>query len=490
VDDEDSIRKVLEFSLTKHGYRVLTAATGTVALRLAEKQPIQLIILDVLLGDEDGLGLLETFKAARAARPVIMMTGFDFDDELMRQASEKGAAGFVSKNLPVDHLLALVQDALVPKNVETPEIREPAHLQLGRSDASEREAPSNPSLPAAQAFEPFHEQARGRLVPASQVVTSRPHPDGVHDPNAHRASAEAVHEPTPSPLPGGEPAAITKETVPVPMVIPDPDAFPSRATESMPVAQRIVAAPEGERFDFGLEALVRLLSAYHPNLGNTAMRAVAFCRTLGKVSDLPANPLQNLLWAAALHDVGFVPIDVGIVRRWMRDPGKCTKEEIALIERHPMQSQAILEFCPIFKEAGEIIRAHHENWDGSGYPDGLKMEMIPWLSRLLAVVIFYCSKPTANEKSLAAIKALANTFFDPRAVEAVIESAPFAKLPRGEREFIAYELKSGMVLAADIANRDGVLILAKGKELTSATIRKIVHLNNTAEINPYILVYS
>jgi hypothetical protein len=286
------------------------------------------------------------------------------------------------------------------------------------------------------------------------------------------------------------PDAAASHAVSSPMAKPGLDPFINRATESIWVAQRIVVAPEGERFDFGMEALVRLLSAYHPNLGNTAIRAVAFCRTLGQVLELPANQLQNLLWAAALHDVGFVPIDVGIVRRWMRDPGKCTKEEIALIERHPVQSESILEFCPVFKEAGEIIRAHHENWDGSGYPDGLKMEMIPWLSRLLAVVSFYCSKPAANEKTLSAIKAHASTSFDPQAVEAVAKTVPFARLPRGEREFMAYDLKSGMVLAADIANRDGVLILAKGMELTSATIRKIVHLNETAEINPYILIYS
>jgi response regulator RpfG family c-di-GMP phosphodiesterase len=233
---------------------------------------------------------------------------------------------------------------------------------------------------------------------------------------------------------------------------------------------------------------LKMLYTYHPNVGNTALRATAMCRSLGETLSLSLDQQRSLLWAAALHDISLVGVDRCIVRRWLRSPDKCSKEELAIIKKHPARSQQMLETFPKMKEAGEIIRSHHENWDGTGYPDGLRGEMIPWLSRLLSVVVNYCSKHNANPRCILEIKAKAERMFDPEAIEAVANVAPVTTLPLGEREVLLTELKAGMVLADDI-HRNGFLILAKGKELREAAINKVLSINRITPIDPVVLVY-
>ena len=112
VDDEAPILEMLSSYLKKHGFEVSTANTAEDALRLSEATPLHLIILDVLLADTDGLELLDQIKALRPNVPVIIATGLAFDQQLLQEAAEKGAAGYVSKTQPLDQLLTEVHRTL------------------------------------------------------------------------------------------------------------------------------------------------------------------------------------------------------------------------------------------------------------------------------------------------------------------------------------------------------------------------------------------
>lgn len=112
VDDEPPIRELLQAYFQKHGYEVTTAATAEEAVRLADDLSLHLVVLDVLLPDSDGLEILQTLKGSHPNLPIIIMTGIGFDEELLQEAIQKGASGYVSKTLPLDQLLMEVHRTL------------------------------------------------------------------------------------------------------------------------------------------------------------------------------------------------------------------------------------------------------------------------------------------------------------------------------------------------------------------------------------------
>jgi DNA-binding NtrC family response regulator len=112
VDDEAPIRDLLSAYFKKHNYEVTTAANAAEAFQALDQKEAQAVILDVLLADTDGLEVLADIKSTRPKLPVIIMTGIGFDEELLQEAIQKGASGYVSKTLPLDQLLMEVHRTL------------------------------------------------------------------------------------------------------------------------------------------------------------------------------------------------------------------------------------------------------------------------------------------------------------------------------------------------------------------------------------------
>jgi HD domain len=139
---------------------------------------------------------------------------------------------------------------------------------------------------------------------------------------------------------------------------------------------------------------------------------------------------------------------------------------------------------------GKIIRAHHENFDGSGYPDQLAGESIPWLARLLAVTAGYVSNPLTDLEAIEAVKAGAGTLYDPQAVRLFLRVLPTAVVPRKERQVLLSELRPGMVLAKGIHTFNGLLLVAEGQELNATYIEKVLNHNRIQPITDIVVVYS
>ena len=115
VDDEEPIRELLSTYFTSHDFDVTSAATAAETVHSIQETIPQLVILDVALADADGLELLGTIKATHPKLPVIILTGMGFDEELLQEALQKGADGYVSKTLPLDQLLKEVLRTLQNK---------------------------------------------------------------------------------------------------------------------------------------------------------------------------------------------------------------------------------------------------------------------------------------------------------------------------------------------------------------------------------------
>ena len=106
--------------------------------------------------------------------------------------------------------------------------------------------------------------------------------------------------------------------------------------------------------------------------------------TLGLANALgvPDNELGHVRRGALLHDIG----KIGIPDALLRKPGALANEEWAAMRRHPVYAYEMLASIAYLRCAMDIRYCHHEHWDGSGYPRGLRGEEIPFAARLFAVV--------------------------------------------------------------------------------------------------------
>jgi DNA-binding NtrC family response regulator len=111
VDDEAQIRELLSIYLRKQGYEVHTAATSSETIACLDSHPVDVAVLDIGLAQEDGLSLLEHLKASHPGVRAVMLTGMGFVEDLLQEAHDKGADGYVSKVLPLDELLMAIERA-------------------------------------------------------------------------------------------------------------------------------------------------------------------------------------------------------------------------------------------------------------------------------------------------------------------------------------------------------------------------------------------
>ena len=256
-------------------------------------------------------------------------------------------------------------------------------------------------------------------------------------------------------------------------------------------APRISVSYSADDENIALMAMNRMLYTFHPNLGNTAMRAKALCATIADTMDLSSEEARIMSLAAQTHDVGLMSCEIGMVRRWMRSPSKCSVEEMEIIKKHPaIAEETLMSLNEAYAPVAEVVRHHHENWDGTGYPDKLKGETIPKLSRLLGPVIYYCNQNMADMALIREMETeLADRVFDPDAVRTLVQAVPLTRMPRGEREILLIELKAGMELARPIVNTNNMKLVDSGVILEEKHVNKVHSINNMTPINPLCLVF-
>ena len=133
-------------------------------------------------------------------------------------------------------------------------------------------------------------------------------------------------------------------------------------------------------------------------------------------------------FGALLHDVGKIAVPDRILFK----PDGLTKEEWSVMHAHPLTGYGIVKRIDFLREAAEIVRAHHERYDGSGYPQGLKGDEIPLGARLFAVADVYDAltserpyhSPVSHDEALSEIRKKSGSHFDQRVVAAFESIAP------------------------------------------------------------------
>lgn len=154
-----------------------------------------------------------------------------------------------------------------------------------------------------------------------------------------------------------------------------------------------------------------------------SQRVTRYSLAVGRAMSLSAKDLENLRYAAGLHDIGKVAIS----RKILNKLGRLSQDEFEVMKQHCLLSIRILEKIDGLREASDLVKHHHERYDGRGYPDGLSRDAIPMGSRIIAVAeafdILTSDVPWRDaldqESALREIEACAGTQFDPDVTSAL-----------------------------------------------------------------------
>ncbi|HEX2199938.1 MAG TPA: HD domain-containing phosphohydrolase [Burkholderiales bacterium] len=196
-----------------------------------------------------------------------------------------------------------------------------------------------------------------------------------------------------------------------------------------------------EQLDSTRTELIRRLSRameLHESaaVGNRVMRLGHYAKLISQAAGARPEVAEMMLKAAPLHDIGKLGVPAEILRK----ADKLSAPDWERIKRHPQLGAEIIgeHDDPLLKLARTVALTHHERWDGSGYPKGLKGEAIPWAGRVMAIVDTFESMTTTQfyrdamplERAEGDIIRGAGTKFDPNVVEAFKKALPVMKKVR------------------------------------------------------------
>src|SRR5215208_6294295 len=181
-----------------------------------------------------------------------------------------------------------------------------------------------------------------------------------------------------------------------------------------------------------LKALTAALETRDSETHGHSERVVSYSLRLGREYGLNSKEMKALEFGSLLHDIGKIGVPDSILRK----PGKLTEEEWVRMREHPFHGQQILRGIEFLEGAARVVAQHHEKWDGTGYPLGLRDEEIDICARIFSVADAFdaitsdrvYSTGRTYEAALAELESCAGVQFDPRVVEA------FRRVPRQEWE--------------------------------------------------------
>jgi len=156
-----------------------------------------------------------------------------------------------------------------------------------------------------------------------------------------------------------------------------------------------------------------------------AWRVSLLCESMAEALGLGGYEIKKITSAGLLHDIGKIAIDEKILNK----PGNLTEAEWKEMRRHPKIGCNILKMVNDMTEIAEYVLAHHERWDGKGYPKGLKENEIPFVSRILIIADAYDDMTSgrnyksvlADEAAVEELRKNAGIQFDPELVNVFIE---------------------------------------------------------------------
>ncbi|WP_457680207.1 HD domain-containing phosphohydrolase [Thermovibrio sp.] len=195
-----------------------------------------------------------------------------------------------------------------------------------------------------------------------------------------------------------------------------------------------------------LRSLIRGIEIRDSYTRGHSERVAYFSKRIAQEMGLSKEKVEKIYLGALLHDIGKIGIPDSILLK----PGKLDEREYRILKLHPILSYELLKNLDFLKGALNGIKYHHERWDGSGYPEGLKGEQIPVEARIIAVADTFDAmtsdriyrKKLGKEKAIKEIKELSGKAFDPEVVESALKVFLKEEPPSWEKDYLTEEIVS------------------------------------------------
>lgn len=462
VDDDPGIRGTISDLIEELGYLPQTASDGMNAVSLLDSGPYFCVFTDIMMPNMTGLELIKKIKAYDVSVPIIVITGYA-SIEIAIDAMKYGAFDFISKPFKVKQIELMLNKVKREKSLIEENKRFSDTLQLHRliDNLVGQIEDKNEEIISLQAISEKIISMKGirdlvgaiidvskQLLDEAEVhffPISR-NPNILIDPNSGKEinlqqellKGDIVRKHN------SDSALRDKFETVFPLMIEGQVFGALNIITNIPLgedkenkvlylldrsAERMenVALYEGlyENMLSTLNSLAKILDARDPHTSQHSTRVTSLSSALAKALGLDDDDQDVLFISASLHDIGKVGIPDSILLK----PDVLTDEEFAVIKKHPDIGADILKPIPPMARETEIIRHHHERYDGKGYPAGLKGEEIPFLSRIITLADSFDAmtsdrpyrKGMSVENALEVIRRCKSTQFDPDLAEIFIK---------------------------------------------------------------------
>ena len=463
VDDEKAIREILTDFLEMEGYVVRTAPSGRAALELLDQEEFHLVVSDLKMPEVGGLELLGAVRERDLNLLTIIMTGFGTVESAI-DAMKQGAYDYVLKPFRCEDVLHVVRRGLEKQRIvaENIRLRETVSLYkiteaMGAAALSidaildvildatmtETQADMVAMVVRDRADDRLFEKAR-RETNGVSAGLRLDWPALFQALSAQAAVLEGDLGARRYVLDGPVPASLMAVSlrsgpVDVGMVVAAGYSQVRRFTEGKRkilavLASRAANALENARlheelkdvFRQTLQGFTQALEASDMYTAGHSDRVSTYAMWIAQGLGMGADETEFVRQAGLLHDIG----KVGVATEALNKPGKLTDLEYEAFKSHVVLSKRILDPIRFLKDAIPGAYCHHEKWDGTGYPQGLKANDIPLLGRIIAIADTWDAMTSDRayrralpyDVAIAELRRCSGTQFDPKLVDVFIEN--------------------------------------------------------------------
>lgn len=477
VDDEESIRSLFkDFLEPREGCRVLTAEDGVEGLRIMEREHIDCCFTDLSMPKMDGLELTGRIHANDNAIPVVVMTGYP-DMTSAIETLKNGVVDYLIKPFGGKEILRTLERVLRERDLYVENVLLRKEISQGQKLLELNEQLKN-KLGEVQHLNLI-------LQELEQIRTT----EGLYDALVKLAGKVTACHAAYLCVPGGQGAApvvissfqreigaaaqggmdlpdsILKEVIDdgMPLLMNGNNRDPGLLAVPLKVKGTVFAFLLSvrrnnkrefsekdlylmnflaEKASFSIEnlalyesiqdglfstlyAFVETLEARDPCTREHSTRVSTYSVAIARAMGVEQEAVETLRTAGTLHDIGKIGVPDDILLK----PGSLTESEYEAIKAHPVVGSNIVGHFSMWEEEKEIIRHHHERWDGNGYPDRIGRTDIPLLARILSVADVYDAltsdrsyrKRLSGEGAVGIIREGAGGQLDPQVVEAFLD---------------------------------------------------------------------